>query len=86
MELLTIYDSRQSFYGKATTEKDGNTLKLYSYNTLVGTITHENNKTIYKHLGTYSQTTSRHQKEFFRQNGLTDEQIKELTKKGTLEV
>lgn len=86
MELIPRYDSRQSFYGKATTERDGNTLKLYSYNTLVAEIVSRETSTEYIYLGKYSQTTSRHQKEFFKQNGLSDKQIKELIKEGHLEV
>lgn len=63
-ELTPRYDSRKSFYGKAhVIERDDGTVELLSYNTIVS---------IYdgvgvKHLGKWSQTTSRHQKEFERQ-------------------
>ena len=86
MELIPIYDSRQSFYGKATTEQDGNTLKLYSYNILAAEIVSRETSKEYIYMGKYSQTTTRHQKEFFKQNGLTDEQIKELIKEGSLTI
>lgn len=84
MILEPIYDTRNSFYGKATTEQDGNTLKLYSYNTLVAEIVSRETSKEYICMGKYSQTTTRHQKEFFKQNGLSDEEIKELFKNGTL--
>ena len=86
MELIPQYDTRQSFYGKATTERDGNTLRLYSYDTLVAEIVSRETSKEFIYMGKYSQTTSRHQKEFFRQNGLTDKEIKELMKEGHLEV
>lgn len=91
-DLSCRYDSRQSFYGKAQVEqKEENSLiinNLYSYGTLVAQrLTDVNTmKTTYKYLGKYSQTTTRHQKEFFKQNGLSDNQIKELFKNGILEV
>ena len=85
------YDTRQSFYGKAQVQEQetsyGKELKLYSYGTLVASISIDTieNKTIYEYLGQYSCTTTRHQKEFFKQNGLSDKEIKELFKNGTLE-
>lgn len=91
-DLSCRYDSRQSFYGKAQVEqKEENSLiinNLYSYGTLVAQrLTDVNTmKTTYKYLGKYSQTTTRHQKEFFKQNGLSDNQIKELFKNDILEV
>lgn len=86
------YDARQSFYGKAKVEqeeKDNLIINnLYSYGVLVAQrITNiDTMKTTYKYLGKYSQTTTRHQKEFFKQNGLTDNEIKKLFKEGTLEI
>lgn len=88
-DLKCRFDSRASFYGKAqvqeTKNKNVNDLKLYSYGTLVARITKIANKIIYHYFGKYSQTTTRHQKEFFKQNGLSDREIKELFKNGTLE-
>lgn len=93
MELTCRYDSRKSFYGKAQMiereTNDWREIDLYSYGTLVAKIveSYENNyiKDIkYIYYGKYSQTTTRHQKEFFRQYGLDDKQIKELFKNGTL--
>lgn len=95
-DLSCRYDSRQSFYGKAQVEQraeiqDGvlyNIYELYSYGTLVARITEntETNKATCEYLGKYSQTTTRHQKEFFKQKGLSDKEIKELFKLGALEV
>lgn len=39
---------------------------------------------IYEYIGHYSMTTTTHQKEFFKQYGLNDKEIKELFKKGKL--
>ena len=95
-DLECRYDARQSFYGKAkvkTFVNDNNIIfrkELYSYGTLVATMVCEDykgkiEKIIYEYFGKYSQTTTRHQKEFFRQNGLSDKQIAELFKNGKLE-
>ena len=87
-EYLTCrYDTRQSFYGKAVVEdiyNDNSVICLYSYGTLVAQITNNKNKIKYHYFGKYSQTTTRHQKEFFKQNGLNDKEIKELFDKGEL--
>lgn len=88
-ELECRYDTRQSFYGKALVEdiyNDNSVLVLYSYGTKVAQITKNKDNTKYRYLGKYSQTTTRHQKEFFKQNGLSDNDIKKLFKEGTLEV
>ena len=63
--LETIYDSRNSFYGKAKVELNGSQIILYSYGTLVAFI--ENG--IAYITGDYTQTTLRHIKEFLLQNG-----------------
>ena len=90
------YDARKSFYGKAQVKEtkevqdlmEYTTLELYSYGTLVARITknEETNLSTCEYLGNYSQTTTRHQKEFFKQFGLGDREIKELFKNGTLEI
>ena len=49
-------------------------------------ITRIGGKMVCHYFGKYSQTTTRHQKEFFKQNGLSDKEIKYLFKNGTLEV
>ena len=95
-ELDCRYDSRKSFYGKAkvveSEEEQDNivyeVLELYSYDTLVARITRNKETCLStcEYLGKYSQTTTRHQKEFFRQYRLTDKQIKELFDKGVIEV
>lgn len=89
-ELESRYDTRQSFYGKAQVKeyyvnKNITIKELYSYGTLVAEIKEYKKETKYIYYGKYSQTTTRHQKEFFKQNGLNDKQIKELFKNGVLE-
>lgn len=88
-DLECRFDSRNSFYGKAQVKETRyiglHLIELFSYDTLVAKIEEKENKTSYIYLGKYSQTTTRHQKEFFKQNGLCDREIKELFKKGTLE-
>lgn len=88
------FDSRASFYGKAKIRvntgwsENVEHLELLSYNTLVANYVDykEEHKKVYEYLGKYSQTTTRHQKEFFKQLGLSDKEIKELFKNGKLEV
>ena len=85
------FDTRQSFYGKAKVEVQKNDFEcikdLYSYNTLVASVVwnYEKNTITYKCFGKYSQTTTRHQKEFFKQEGLTDKEIKDLFKNSELD-
>ena len=63
-ELSARYDRRASFYGKAhVIDHENGTIELQSYNTIVSRC--ENGKV--EHLGKWSQTTSRHQREFERQ-------------------
>lgn len=76
-ELVPVYDARQSFYRKAFVHIDGNGNKqLYSYKTLVAEI----KDGVPKLHGKYSQTTTRHQKEFLKQEGFTDNEIKTMFK------
>lgn len=88
-ELVCRYDSRASFCGKAKVVIEEDTIcyneLLYSYGTLVAIYSKDkmSNKIQYNYLGKYSQTTTRHQKEFFRQKGLTDKDIKTLMANGT---
>lgn len=86
------YDSRASFYKKAKVrvyeDEKVEHLELISYGTLVANFVHykEENEYVYEYFGKYSQTTTRHQKEFFRQLDLTDKEIKELFEKGRIEI
>ena len=85
------YDRRKSFYGKArvveTRNKNVIDKKLYSYGTEVARITTFNSlNTIYEYYGMYSRTTTRHQAEFFKQNGLDDDLIKKLRKDGKIQI
>lgn len=63
-ELCARYDSHASFYGKAHVIDYGNGYyELQSYNTIVSTC--KDGKV--EHLGKWSMTTSRHQREFEKQ-------------------
>lgn len=91
-ELDCQYDTRNSFYGKAVVRVEENEnvlhLELLSYGTLVANYVKykKENREVFEYFGKYSQTTTRHQKEFFRQNGLSEVEIAELFKNGKLEV
>ena len=66
------YDTRNSFYKKAkVVTKDNGDEELYSYGTHVGGI--RGGKPYSK--GKFSQTTSRHQKEFFKQRGYDHKKV-----------
>lgn len=90
-ELGCQYDTRQSFYKKAFVYvyeiNDVEQKQLLSYGTLVANYVYykNKNKKVYEYLGKYSGTTTRHQKEFFRQLGLTERELKDLFKNGRLE-
>ena len=63
-ELSARYDARKSFYGKAQViDHENGTIELQSYDTIVSRCIDGK----VEHLGKWSQTTSRHQKEFERQ-------------------
>lgn len=63
-ELSARFDSRKSFYGKAQViNYGGGYMELKSYDTIVSRV---NNGKV-EHLGKWSMTTSRHQREFERQ-------------------
>ena len=63
-ELNNIYDFRKSFYGKAhVIDHENGVLELQSYNTIVSRCVNG----VVEHLGKWSQTTSRHQREFEKQ-------------------
>lgn len=91
MEILDArYDSRKSFYNKAKTQTIKNSVEqvceLYSYGTLVASVIYNfiDEYIIYKYFGKYSQTTTRHQKEFFKQHGASDNDIKNILKNGVI--
>ena len=67
MELMTRYDRRASFYGKATVRyQDYNkSFALYSYNTKVCEVFPETEEALIH--GHYSNTTARHIREFLKQ-------------------
>lgn len=63
-ELSARYDSRKSFYGKAhVIDHENGVFELRSYNTIVSRCING----VVEHLGEWSQTTSRHQREFEKQ-------------------
>ena len=63
-ELSPRFDSRKSFYGKAHVIDHHNGIyELQSYDTIVSRCDHGK----VEHLGKWSVTTSRHQREFERQ-------------------
>ena len=63
-ELSARHDARKSFYGKAQViDHENGTIELQSYGTIVSRCIDGK----VEHLGKWSQTTSRHQKEFERQ-------------------
>lgn len=66
------FDSRASFYKKAkVVKKDNGDEELYSYGTHVGGM--KDGKPYSK--GKWSQTTTRHQKEYFQQKGYDPKQV-----------
>ena len=63
-ELQARYDARKSFYKKANIYKDeNNAFYLLSYNTIVSYCKNG----FVAHFGKWSQTTTRHQREFEKQ-------------------
>ena len=61
-ELLPVYDGRKSFYHKAIIEEENENIKLYSYNTLVCTLSNNDiilNNNVDQSL-LFSSTTLRH--------------------------
>ena len=74
VELSPQYDSRKSFYGKATVVITDTETTLISYTTVVAVI--KDNKVVV--LGTHSPTTLRHIKEFLKQNGFKAESKKQI--------
>ena len=89
--LEPIYDSKENFYKKAIVEVKEDNLAynelLYSYNKLVAVYTKDKLTDLeqFNYLGYFSQTTKRHQTEFFRQKGLSDKELITLFKTGILE-
>lgn len=72
-ELTPQFDSRQSFYGKATVTGTNTGLVLRSYGTIVATIDDETNEVTLLPRWDETQTTLRHVKEFLKQNGFKAE-------------
>lgn len=65
-DLSTRYDDRASFYNKARIEETDETITLLSYNTVVCRIYKKEQKAVI--YGFYSNTTTRHIREFLKQN------------------
>lgn len=89
-DMTCQFDTQKSFYGKAkikeTQRKEVIHKELLSYDTLVASCTEYKDKKVFEYLGKFSQTTTRHQKEFFKQLGLSNKEIEELFKNGKMEV
>lgn len=76
-DLQVRYDARQSFYGKARVEERPNGVDvLISYSTEVAAVS--KGKAYVN--GRYSQTTTRHQKEFLKQWGFKVIDTKQMLK------
>lgn len=73
-KLDTRYDSRKSFYNKATVTEEGTTSTLTSYTTNVAQI-RDGVATVF---GTYSPTTLRHIKEFLKQAGFKADTLAQI--------
>jgi len=74
IKLEPKHDSRKSFYGKAIVREENGKKILTSYSTDVAFI--ENGKATVK--GIYSETTTRHIKEFLIQNGFKADNSKQI--------
>lgn len=85
-ELIPIHSNVKSFYGKAKVwlNKTDNTevYTLFSYDTKVATCVKdtEANNTTCTLVDIFSSTTTRHQKEFFQQMGMSEKDIDDLFK------
>jgi hypothetical protein len=73
-EIEPKFDSKKDFYGKANVRNEGNKKILRSYETDVAYI--EDGKPVVK--GLYSATTTRHIKEFLKQNGFKADTSKQI--------
>lgn len=80
--LTARYDARASFYGKAQVLENGETQVLKSYDTYV-CIIKGNHAFI---CDTYSNTTTRHIREFLRQNGFKTGTKQELVNMYSVDV
>ena len=75
-DLLPMFDTRKSFYNKATVvlHRDSGKLELFSYNTLVARVNGDE-AVVFE---THSATTLRHIKDFLKQNGFKAETKKQI--------
>jgi len=75
-ELIPRYDSRKSFYKKAWVIDENGELVLKSYDTVVAKFK-DGQPSV---RGTYSQTTTRHIKEFLKQGGVDVKNVQDIKK------
>lgn len=75
-KLIPQFDGRKSFYGKAWVVNENGELVLRSYNTRVAKI----KKGVPMVKGLYSNTTTRHIKEFLKQNNIKADSTAEIKK------
>lgn len=95
-ELGCRHCNQKSFYGKAIVKEVTQLIEnknvvikvLSSYGTVVAKVIDYGDKMKYIYYGSYSRTTSRHQREFFMQNGLTHDEVIKLfrSRSGELEI
>jgi hypothetical protein len=78
LELKPVYDTRASFYGKAQVRQETDKLILTSYDTDVAYIDLKKNKAVVN--GHYSETTTRHIKEFLKQNNFKADTTAQILK------
>lgn len=79
--LIPTYDTRKSFYNKAIVETQGDTIKLFSYDTHIITLKGDTIIYMSPNEAHYTSTTNRHINEFFQQNGLLKMSKQALLKK-----
>lgn len=74
-DLKPEHDKAASFYGKAQVRDNKGDLELISYDTRVVILYADGHARVH---GMYSQTTTRHIKEFLKQNGVKAENTKQI--------
>ena len=76
-ELTPQYDTKKSFYKKAIVLNEDGKIILRSYNTNVAEIRPTGHAVVF---GSWSRTTTRHIKEFLKQNGYKADSNKQILK------
>ena len=79
-ELKSIHNRQKSFYRKAFVLRTGGKVMLHSYNTLVATITAQDNVFLHISKDEITATTLKHLKEFLLQENFKAENKKQIYK------